>query len=203
MWFASTSCLLGSFRVHEILPENRHTYDRTTTLMTEDVVKTETSHEGSTTKTLLYHIKDPKENKSPQGIRVDLFENTGSLNWLCAVKAYEKYMKMSRVPNSDQPLLALQDGSGYTGRMFNDDVKTLLTGRIDVSLGPLTTHSFRAGMATMMGEAGCTDEQIQLAGRWSSDAFKLYIKTARPRRAVMAASIWEPLKNTRALTNRH
>ena len=203
VWFAATSCLLGSFRIHEVLPERRHSYDKTTTLMTEDVAKIETLHEGSTTKTLSYHIKNPKENKTSRGIKVDIFENTGSLNWLCAVKSYEKYQLISNVPNPNQPLFTLQDGSGYTGRMFNEDVKTLMTGRIDTSLGPLTTHSFRAGMATMMAEAGCTDDQIQLAGRWSSDAFKLYVKTARPRRAIMAACIWNRLKTTMALPNRH
>ena len=203
VWFAATSCLLGSFRIHEVLPEKRHTYDKTTTLMSEDVKKVETIHEGDTTKTLSYHIKNPKENKTPQGIKVDIFENTGSLNWLCAVKAYEKYQLVSNGANPNQPLFTLQDGSGYTGAMFNEDVKTLLSGKIDTSLGPLTTHSFRAGLATMMAEAGCTDDQIQLAGRWSSDAFKLYVKTARPRRAIMAASIWNRLKTTMALTNRH
>ena len=50
VWLAATSCLLGLFRVHKVLPEKRHSYDKTTTLMTEDVVKTETSHEGVTTK---------------------------------------------------------------------------------------------------------------------------------------------------------
>ena len=161
------------------------------------------SHEGVTTKTLLYHIKDPKENKSPLGIKVEIFENVGSLSWLCAVKSYEKYLAVGNGPAPNQPLFTMQDGSGYTGRMFNDDIKTLLTGKIDKSLGPLTTHSFKAGMATMMAEAGCSDDQIQLAGRWSSDAFKLYVKMARPRRAVMAADIWNRLKETRALTNCH
>ena len=175
VWLAATSCLLGSFRVHKVLPEQRHSYDKTTTLMTEDVVKTTMSHEGVTTKTLLYHIKDPKENKSPLGIKVEIFENVGSLSWLCAVKSYEKYLAVGNGPAPNQPLFTMQDGSGYTGRMFNDDIKTLLTGKIDKSLGPLTTHSFKAGMATMMAEAGCSDDQIQLAGRWSSDAFKLYV----------------------------
>ena len=203
VWLAATSCLLDLFRVHEVLPEQRHSYEKTTTLMRDDVVKTETFHEGVRTKTLSYHIKDPKENKSPLAIRVNIFENTGSLNWLCAVKAYKKYLSISNVTTPNQPFFTLQDGSGYTGRLFNDDVNTLLTGKIDNSLGPLKTPSFRAGMVTMMAEAGCSDDQIQLAGRWSSDAFKLYVKTARPRRAVMAANIWNRLKETRALTNHH
>ena len=202
IWFTATSCLLGSFRIHEVLPVHRYSFDKTTTLMSEDVVKTTTVCEDKTVKTLSYHIKDPKENKSSHGIRVDIFENKGPLNWLCAVKSFEKYQQISgdRAPN--QPLFKLQDGSGYTGKMFNEDIKTLLMGRIDQSLGPLTTHSFRAGMATMMAEAGCSDDQIQLAGRWSSDAFKLYVKTARPRRAIMAADIWNQLSACRILTNR-
>ena len=202
VWFTATSCLLGSFRIHEVLPVHRYTYDKTTTLMSEDVKKTTTVREGTTVKTLSYHIKDPKENKSTHGIRVDIFENTGDLNWLCAVKSFEKYQLIAANRAPHQPLFKLQDGSGYTGRMFNEDIKTLLAGKIDDSLGPLTTHSFRAGMATMMAEAGCSDDQIQLAGRWSSDAFKLYVKTARPRRAIMAADIWNQLLACRALTNR-
>ena len=73
VWFAATSCLIGSFRVHEVLPVHRHSYDKATTLMAEDVIKTTTSHKGITTKTLSYHIKDPKEKKSTHGIRVDIF----------------------------------------------------------------------------------------------------------------------------------
>ena len=38
VWFTSTSCLLGFFRVHKVLSEKCHAYDKTTTLMTEDVV---------------------------------------------------------------------------------------------------------------------------------------------------------------------
>ena len=90
VWLAAMSCLLGSFRIHKVLPERRHSYDKTTTLMTEDVTKIETLREGGTTKTLLYHIKNPKENKTSRGIKVNIFENTGSLNWLCAVKSYKK-----------------------------------------------------------------------------------------------------------------
>ena len=77
--------------------------------------------------------------------------------------------------------------------MFNQDLKQLLMGKLDLSLGPLTSHSFRAGLATMMAKAGCPDKDIQLTGRWTSTAFKSYVKTARPKRAALAASIWNTL----------
>ena len=38
------------------------------------------------------------------------------------------------------------------------------------------THSFRIGRATEMVKEGYSLEQIRMAGRWSSDAFKTYIR---------------------------
>ena len=60
VWFKATSCLLGSFRIHNILPIHHNSFDKTTTLMAEDVAMTSTTHNGTETKTLSYHIKDPK-----------------------------------------------------------------------------------------------------------------------------------------------
>ena len=141
VWFTATSCLLGSFRVHEVLPVHHYSYDKTTTLMYEDVQKTTTVHEGVTTKTLSYHIKDPKENKATLGIRVKIFENKGALNWLCAVK----YLEIGDGPTPNQPLFTLRDGSGYTGRMFNEDIKTLLTGKLTAVLVPLQPTASEQG----------------------------------------------------------
>ncbi|EIW75346.1 hypothetical protein CONPUDRAFT_159472 [Coniophora puteana RWD-64-598 SS2] len=37
-------------------------------------------------------------------------------------------------------------------------------------------HSMRAGRATALAEAGVPPDRIQAAGRWSSEAFKVYIR---------------------------
>ena len=134
---------------------------------------------------------------------MDIFENISVLHWVCAIKAYKKYQSNIGTPEPNQPLVTFHDVAGYTGRMFEEDLKTLLTGRVDIRLGPLTTHSCRAGIATMMAEAGCLNKEIKLAGTWSSDAFKFYIKTARPRRAIIAEEVWGRLSQCRAVTNRH
>ena len=81
--------------------------------------------------------------------------------------------------------------------MFNEDLKILLTGKLDLTLGPLTSHSFRVGLPTMFGKAGFPDNDIQLTGRWTSTAFKAYVKTARPKWAALAASIWNTLTESR------
>ena len=90
----------------------------------------------------------------------------------------------------------MSDGTGYTGRMFNNNLKHFLKDKVDLSQGPIMSHSFRAGLATMMAKAGCSDKEIQLTGRWTSTAFKSYVKTARPKRAALAASIWNTLTDS-------
>ena len=47
----------------------------------------------------------------------------------------------------------------------------------------------RISMATWMAKAGYSDDQIQMTGRWKSEAFKRYIKTARVARAAQAADL--------------
>ena len=42
-------------------------------------------------------------------------------------------------------------------------------------------HSFRRGGASSAAYAGFSDHQIQLLGRWRSDAYKLYIETDHTR----------------------
>ena len=124
---------------------------------------------------------------------MDIFETKGPLRWLCAVNAYTKYASSMNATTSAKPLAMMNNGTGYTGRMFNKDLKHLLRGKVDLSLRSLTSHSFRAGLATMLAKAGCSDKDIQLTGRWTSTAFKSYVKTARPKRAALAASIWNTL----------
>ena len=193
IWFTATTCLLGSFRVHEVLPKEQNTFDKSITLMQGDIKFTSLKSNGKMTKAVTLHLKNPKEDKTTHGIRVDIFETTGPLRWLCAVNAAMKYEGIMNKTDSEQPFARTANGKGYTGKMFNQDLKQLLMGKLDLSLGPLTSHSFRAGLATMMAKAGCPDKDIQLTGRWTSTAFKSYVKTARPKRAALAASIWSTL----------
>ena len=39
----------------------------------------------------------------------------------------------------------------------------------------INTHSFRIGGASAAASAGVPDSQIQILGRWSSDAYRRYI----------------------------
>lgn len=43
--------------------------------------------------------------------------------------------------------------------------------------GHYSGHSFRRGAATSARDAGLSDDEIQLLGRWKSDSYRLYIET--------------------------
>ena len=91
IWFTATTCLLGSFRVHEVLPKQQNTFDKSITLMQGDVKFTSLKSNGVMTRAVTLRLKNPKEDKTKHGIRVDIFETTGPLRWLCAVNAAMKY----------------------------------------------------------------------------------------------------------------
>ncbi len=71
-------------------------------------------------------------------------------------------------------------------------IRTMITGVLRLALrlagisGHYSGHSFRRGAATSAREAGLSNEEIQLLGRWKSECYRLYIATHPSR--ILAAS---------------
>ena len=61
----------------------------------------------------------------------------------------------------------------YLTRRLQEDITTL-----GIS-GNYTSHSFQQGAATTAKQNGLSENDIQLLGRWKSDAYKLYIQTSK------------------------
>ena len=51
---------------------------------------------------------------------------------------------------------------------------------------PFTLHSLRAGAASSAAAAGCSEDDIQKLGRWSSNCYRQYIRPSREQQAAMA-----------------
>ena len=91
----------------------------------------------------------------------------------CPVAAYALYLKVR--PSHPKAAFVNQDGSHLTAQYVRSTIRSLLT---SIHLDPLDydTHSLRIGKATDMACRGYTDTQIAMAGRWTSSAYKKYIK---------------------------
>ena len=88
---------------------------------------------GTMTRAVTLHLKNPKEDKTKHGIRVDIFKTSGPLRWLCAVNEAMKYESVLTTTDKKQPFATTCKGKGYTGKMFNKDLKGLLMGKHQAS----------------------------------------------------------------------
>ena len=173
--------------MHELLSKEKVKFDPKTTMLESAIKVSKAVVRGRKVSTLEVYLAHPKEERLSAGVKMDLFA-TG--DFMCPVKAFldwkrEKVVKLS----PGKPLFRLADGRNYTGAQFNKDLKVLLEGIVDYSKAPITSHSFRRGLATFMAKSGYSDEDIMKVGRWHSDAFKCYIKTPREIRGKLAAEL--------------
>jgi len=66
----------------------------------------------------------------------------------------------------------------YLTRSLFDDFLNNLLDKFHLNKDHFNTHSFRIGAASSARDANIFDHQIQMLGRWRSDAYKLYIRTS-------------------------
>lgn len=201
VWLCATWCWAGAFRIHEILARTQGEFDPSTTLLHEDISGTEVVVKGEKYRVLRIAIKHPKEERLSDGIIMDLFESKGAGKWMCPVKAWDDWNRdIGFVPSTGKPAIRQEGGLAYTGSLFNGDLKKLLVDSVDYSKGSITSHSFRAGLATWMSKAGYSDQEIMAIGRWHSAAFLRYVKTPREQRAVLAAELTNRVNSAIRLT---
>ena len=180
LWAISCIALHGSFRIHELLAKEELSFDPSTTLLGKDIRKLSTRIEGKVEDLIVIHLKNPKEDKLKNGVNVELF-STGTIT--CPIGAYNKWQKASNLKlDPIKPLFRLENGKCLTGATFNKALKDLLRKHINYEEKKFLSHSFRAGFASMMAEAGYSDQEIMRQGRWHSEAFKAYCKTGRGSR---------------------
>jgi hypothetical protein len=105
----------------------------------------------------------------------------------CPARAIESLLAV-RPTHHDQALWTLKDGTIADRAWFTGMCQRFIAHRVDDS-------SFRAGGATHMVLNGIKPELVRKLGRWSSEAFDLYI---RSRPSMLAACLQQQLSVTRA-----
>ena len=101
---------------------------------------------------------------------------------ICPVKALIAYLKRRGL--SKGPLFRFENGTPMSRSWFQLRLKKACS--ISGFSGDFTTHSLRIGAATAAAAAGIPAPMIQKLGRWTSNAFKLYIRT--PKEDIAALS---------------
>ena len=91
----------------------------------------------------------------------------------CPLKLYNAYNSISDPKR--QAAFTHKDNKPLTPAYIRRTSKALLDA-ISRNPNDYNTHSFRIGKATDMYKAGYTDSQIRMAGRWTTTAYKKYIK---------------------------
>ena len=186
LWAVITIAFAGGFRIHELLSTMEAKFDPLYTLLGEDIKIKPITHRGEKIETLQIKLKSQKTDRIGVDCIVDVYESNGAF---CPVKAFNKWKRTTNQLQNLKPAFREDNGKPLTGKNFNKHLKQLLSNHIDYSMGNITSHSFRAGIATLMGELGYSDDEIKALGRWSSRAFETYLKLPRTKRLEMARAI--------------
>ena len=178
LWCVAVFSFWGSLRVHKILSVKPDEFTPDKTMVWSDVRLDKLDLEGRQVEVVRLRIRNPKESKSQHTTQfVELVETKG---WMCPVNAFRALEQMkSRKVGQMSPLCRRKDGSLLTGRILNKLLEEHLRGKADYLGGKVSSHSFRAGLATALARLGYEEEAIKAMGRWKSDAYMLYVKRGR------------------------
>lgn len=186
LWVVATVGFAGGFRVHELLAVREAKFDPLFTLLGSDIAIKAMKLNGRTVETIQIKLKSQKTDRIGVDMIVDVYESGGAL---CPVRACKKWMASSSQLSDSKPAFRLGSGKPLTGKKYNSYLKKLLEKHLNYEKERITSHSFRAGIATLMGQMGFADQEIQALGRWSSKAFEAYLKLPRTKRLEMARQI--------------
>ena len=92
---------------------------------------------------------------------------------LCAVQAMFSYLSLRG--NHPGPLFLHKSGLPLSRAVLTDWLRQILSSA--GIPGNFSSHSFRIGAPTVAARNGVPDHLIQALGRWSSNAYQLYIRT--------------------------
>ena len=123
------------------------------------------------------HLQQSKCDQGGKGVDVYLGRTDTDV---CPVQEVINYVTI-RGPTPG-PFFRLHSGTPLTKTSFVSRVREALRS-LDKDPQIYAGHSFRIGAATAAARTGLEDTVIQSLGRWSSDAFRRYIRTPRERLA--------------------
>ena len=129
------------------------------------------------------HLRRAKTDPFGHGVEIFLGK-TGKP--LCPVAAILNYLLIR--PPGDGPLFVLKDRKPLSKDAFVKEVRRALDAAGIVS-SSYAGHSFRIGAATSAAAAGVPAHLIKMMGRWTSEAYLLYLRTPRETLASISSTL--------------
>ncbi|XP_060585109.1 uncharacterized protein LOC132741045 [Ruditapes philippinarum] len=120
-----------------------------------------------------YIIVTIRYSKTDQYGRGSVLKIKRSNSAICVVSNMLEFLK--RRPQVDGPLFCHLNGKPLTRYQFTSVLKKCLN-NLRLDYGKFTSHSFRIGAATAAAMLGYDVETIKRAGRWRSEAYRVYLK---------------------------
>ena len=154
-----------------MLSKTRNSFDPLTSLCNNDLELVEFDEQGLKRSLMRIHLKSPKEKRIGTGTKLEIFGND---TFCCPVRAWKKWRKVANLSGTGP--IFMEGSVCYTGKDFNKLLTHLTKPITDGTDGVIRPHSFGSGVASEMGVRGFSDSDIQAQGRWSSQAFKAYMK---------------------------
>ncbi|KAK3742151.1 hypothetical protein QZH41_007465 [Actinostola sp. cb2023] len=165
-WAACNIGYFGFLRASEFTVPNLASFSSAQHLQVSDI-----SVDSATQPTCLrIRIKASKTDPFRQGCFVHIGRGSTTL---CAVEATLDYLV--RRGNSPGPLFIRQSGLPLSRSLLTSWLRSIIEGA--GIPGNFSSHSFRIGAATVAARNGVPDHLIQSLGRWTSNAYQLYIHT--------------------------
>lgn len=165
-WAACNIGYFGFLRASEFMVPNLASFSSAQHLQVSDI-----SVDSATQPTCLrIRIKASKTDPFRQGCFVHIGRGSTTL---CAVEATLDYLV--RRGNSPGPLFIRQSGLPLSRSLLTSWLRSIIEGA--GIPGNFSSHSFRIGAATVAARNGVPDHLIQSLGRWTSNAYQLYIHT--------------------------
>ena len=185
IWSACTLLFFGAFRGGELLAKKETSFDPLTVLLARDIKLKNLLVNNERIQLLQVTLKCEKTNSTGNATIVDVY---ASGNSTCPVAAYKKWQSV-QTTTPDLPAFMRDERRAFTCNNLNHFLADFNRRYFNVPGRTLSTHCFRAGLATLLAKIGFTDSEIMSCGRWSSRAFTDYIKAPRTQRIAMAKEI--------------
>jgi hypothetical protein len=178
VWAVATNLFHGGFRIGELLCGKSSEFDPAFELSTDDVISSSTANQ--------FRLKAPKEDKKGKSIIVDVYATDSPF---CPVHALRKWQTVNKHWPANQPAFRWDNGKPLTQNQFRKIMGERLIGFVENPEDIFCSHSFRIGVASMLGKLGYSDADIKAVGRWSSRAFEEYLRLPRTKRMQIAKEI--------------